>query len=984
MSKKSSKQSEEGATDRAPRDVEPAEGVHDEASGIAAAAGADSGGNGTEATGEQDASAREAQAKKPAPAAVTPVSESGAGTPVGAGPVGEASEPAVHDAEPAKAATAAPPRPAKKGKKKRDFSYTQNREVSWLHFDNRILDEALDETVPLYERLKFCEIFGSNLDEWFMVRVGGLSDLARLKHQPKDNKSNQTPSEQLNTVFDMLPPLLARQEEAWAKIMAGLSKKGLCYVEHNDLTDADLATMARFFEQYVQPIISPMIIDPRHPFPNLRNFRQFVACSLNGPDEKGVLGLVEVPPTLPRVVALPSTDKQFRFTLVEDIISARLDGCFGEYAPTSHAVIRVTRNADVDPDGEGVEEEEDYRLHMKKVLKKRQRLQPIRLEIRGALEKKLESFITSELGLTKKRVFHSNIPLDLGFIYGLEDKIPARYHAELTYQPAEPQISPMVDLARPMRPQVEDHDVLLFYPYESMTPLLQLLREASADDDCISIKITLYRVAKHSHLCESLIAAAENGKEVTVLMELRARFDEANNIAWAERLEDAGCTVIYGQEGYKVHSKCCQITYHDKGNISRITCLGTGNFNEKTAKLYSDFMLLTAHKGIAEDANVFFRNLSLGNLHGSYKYLGVAPVGLKPLIMRGMDREIGRARDGEPAQVFMKMNSLTDRDVIDKIAEACQAGVKVFMIVRGICCIKAGVPGKTEGLVIREIAGRFLEHARVYAFGVDADTIYLSSADMMTRNTEHRVEIAYPIFDPTCRSLVIQYMNIQLADNVKARQLTPEGTWEHVPVQEGAPRLVAQDLLIEFAYWRSHGKSAATEPITPTTRILPTVSVEEARSLLALPGIGTYGVEPEPERQPSEAVTQPAPPEAPAVATESLAGSGNATSTEVASTSDRPQGGADVPAAAGVGNAPAGPATTAAAASAAAAANTGADPHATGNAATAAPAARTTSAAGDVPVSGRQPAPSPEPAGSRTAQAFRLIGEGFRMLFGGK
>ena len=376
-----------------------------------------------------------------------------------------------------------------------------------------------------------------------------------------------------------------------------------------------------------------------------------------------------------------------------------------------------------------------------------------------------------------------------------------------------------------MRQQVMDHDILLFYPYESMSPLLDLLREASNDDDCISVKITLYRVAKQSRLCESLIAAAENGKDVTVLMELRARFDEANNIQWAERLESAGCTVIYGSEGFKCHSKICQITYHESGKISRITCLGTGNFNEKTARLYSDFMLLTSHEGIGNDGNAFFRNLSIGNLAGTYAYLGVAPTGLKPLIMRGIDREIARAQAGMPAQVFLKMNSLTDRDVIDKIAYASQAGVRVIMIIRGICCIRPGIKGITNNVHVHQIVGRLLEHSRVYAFGADVDTIYLSSADMMTRNTERRVEIAYPVLDPICRKMVISYMNLQLADNVKARILTQNGTWKRVERNEDDPAIDSQQLMIELAYRRSSnaisGRKAALYPISVVMPKLP-------------------------------------------------------------------------------------------------------------------------------------------------------------------
>ncbi|MCI1665261.1 MAG: polyphosphate kinase 1 [Atopobiaceae bacterium] len=726
-----------------------------------------------------------------------------------------------------------------------DFSYTQNREVSWLRFDDRVLDEAFDPSVPLFERLKFCSIFASNLDEWFMIRVGGLSDLATLKHQPVDNKSNETPSEQLDVLFDMLPGLLARQGEAFHGIEASLAAHGLARVTPPCFDEADVEAVTRFYDTSLSPIISPMVVDPRHPFPNLRNGLQYVICSLDGPEEQGVLGMVEVPPSLPRVIPLPSTDETYRYALVEDVIMSRLDGSFGQYRPERSAVVRVTRNADIDPDGEGVEEEEDYRQHMKKVLKRRQRLQPVRLEIEGGLDDELEGFILEELGLTHDRMFRMDMPLDLSYVYGLESRIPAQHKAALVFEPFEPQQSPMVDAAKPVRDQVFDHDVLLFYPYESMRPLLDLLHEASTDDTCISLKITLYRVAKQSRLCESLIAAAENGKDVTVLMELRARFDEENNIEWAERLENAGCTVIYGSEGFKCHSKICQITYHDGGTIRRITCLGTGNFNEKTARLYSDFMLMTAHDGIGEDGNAFFRNLSLGNLSGTYRHLGVAPAGLKPLIMRGLDREIGRARAGQPAMVFMKLNSLTDRDVIDKIAEATQAGVTMVMIIRGICCIRADIPGKTEGLMVHQIVGRLLEHSRVYAFGAESDTVYLSSADMMTRNTERRVEICYPVLDPICREMVIQYMNLQLIDNVKARRLTAGGTWEKIAQVPGAPSVNSQEVLIALAYRRARlagGDDAPTaEPLDSALESLPD---EITSKLLSLTGRGKAEVMP--------------------------------------------------------------------------------------------------------------------------------------------
>ena len=725
-------------------------------------------------------------------------------------------------------------KPTEEPAKAHDYSYTQGREVSWLHFDERVLDESLDETVPLFERLKFVSIFGSNLDEWFMVRIGSLSDLSRLKHQPRDIRSNETPSEQIEHALSILPGLLEKQASAFSGIEANLAGAGLTRVRTADLTDVDLRQIAHYYKHYIAPIISPMIVDPRHPFPNLKNGRLYAICSLDGTDEEGLLGIVEVPHSLPRVVELPSTPRNWRYVLLEDVILSRLGDCFGNYEPTSSAVVRVTRNADVDPD-EGSDVDEDYRQHMKAVLKRRLRLQPVRLEIDRDLSSEVEAYISDALHLETSHVFHTNMPLDLGYVFGLEDHIPQESRDRLLYEPAEPQDSPMVDPKLPMREQVEDHDILLFYPYESMSPLLRLLREASVDDSCISIKITLYRVAKQSRLCESLIAAVENGKEVTVLMELRARFDEANNIAWAERLESAGCTVIYGTEGFKCHSKICQITYHDHRQAKRITCLGTGNFNEKTARLYSDFMLLTAHEGIGDDGNAFFRNLSLGNLYGTYQHLGVAPSSLKPLVMRGLDREIDRARKGEPAQVFMKMNSLTDRDVIDKISEACQAGVAVVMIIRGITGIKANIPGRTEGLVIRQIVGRFLEHARVYAFGVETDLVYLSSADMMTRNTEHRVEIAYPVLDDHCRSLVMQYVNLQLADNAKARQLTSEGTWEKVTPEPGEPTINSQELLISVAEMRAEADESELAPMTPFTRIIPELSLDQLRRVSSIP-----------------------------------------------------------------------------------------------------------------------------------------------------
>lgn len=776
---------------------------------------------------------------------------------------------------------------AKLRKPPRDFSYTQNRELSWLRFDNRVLDEAFDETVPLFERLKFVSIFESNLDEFLMVRVGGLSDLAELKKQPVDNKSNMTASEQVDAVMAELPGLLTRWESIFKSIEGKLDTLGVHRARIDSLTPEERTFVTRYFQAYVSPVISPLVIDPRHPFPNLRNGALYLACGLDSAtDEESLLGLIEIPASMNRVVEIPSPTGTYSYILLEDVILACLDSCFGSYKPLDRALIRVTRNADIDPDGEGVEEEEDYRQHMKRILKKRLRLQPVVLAVSGSLEKPTLKTIRKALELSRRSVFTCDIPLNLGYVFGIEGKIPEHLRNELLFTPFRPQPNPTIDMTRSIREQVLHHDKLLFYPYEAMNPFLDLVHEAAYDPECISLRITLYRVAKQSRLCESLIDAAENGKEVTVLMELRARFDEQNNIEWAERLEEAGCTVIYGSEGFKCHSKICQLTYREGMALTRLTLLGTGNFNEKTAKLYSDFMLMTAHPGIGEDANLFFRNLSLGNLRGDYRFLGVAPVGLKPLIMRGLDREIQRALVGEPARVFFKLNSLTDREVIDKIAEASCAGVRVDMIIRGISCLKPGVPGKTENVHVRSIVGRFLEHARVYAFGVDSDMIYLSSADMMTRNTEHRVEIAFPVLDPTCRALVHEYMGMQLRDNVKARSLTSDGTWVPVERAEGEKPFNSQEALLERAYRNAeaaaqqraqekervaeeaiqaeveHGAAAKPEAIAAPPVKEPEAAAEPAvEKAPEVQKVQATVIEPEPAPapQPEPQVTKPAP-----------------------------------------------------------------------------------------------------------------------------
>ncbi|MBR2835990.1 MAG: polyphosphate kinase 1 [Coriobacteriales bacterium] len=711
---------------------------------------------------------------------------------------------------------------------KYDFTYTQNRELSWLQFDKRVLEEAADPDVPLFERFRMASIFESNLDEFVMVRVGSLSDLASMKRQPIDNKSNQTPSQQLSAIYEALPALIKQHDEVVAKIESELAAVGIQRVSWQDYTDDDLLKVRKHFESVVLPVASPQIIGSRHPFPNLRNKLLYTAFHLTGAEESALLGLVELPPTLPRVVELSKKDKLYRFTLLEDVLLYCAPELFGDYLTSERAVIRVTRNADIDPDEGTFDIEDDYRLHMKKILKQRQRLNPVRLEVQGSFPAPMVKRMRKALELEDQAVFYPKSPLSMGdFAFSLDSAVPSALASNLDYTPFTPQHSAHVDDNIPMYKQIEDHDILLSYPYESMEPFLRLLHESASDPNVMQIKITLYRVAKKSRLCESLIAAAENGIDVTVLMELRARFDEENNIEWAERLEDAGCTVLYGSAGFKVHSKICQITRRTNGEVKRITQLGTGNYNEKTAALYADYSYMTADPKIGEDANKFFRNMQIGNLNGSYTMLGVAPVGLKPLIMRCLNREIEKAKSGQEAYVCFKMNSLTDREVIDKLSEASCAGVKVDLIVRGICCLLPGVQGKTENISVRNIVGRKLEHARVYMFGSNHDTVYLSSADMMTRNTDHRVEIAFPIMGAALIEQIYEDISLQLSDNVKARILTPQGTYVKPQRAEGDPEINAQAIYMGRAIRAAYEKERRVANQERSARKHPIPSVNQ-------------------------------------------------------------------------------------------------------------------------------------------------------------
>ncbi len=681
--------------------------------------------------------------------------------------------------------------------------YTQNREISWLRFNERVLLEGSDESVPLYERLGFTSIFTSNLDEFFMIRVGGLHDLSLLKKPPIDNKSFETPQQQLDHVYQACVPLYKKRDELFAAIESQLWDFDIRRFTSVTLSTHDRKDVDNWAAREVSPLLSPQIIDPSHPFPHLENGAAYVAVRLKDRDagDTKLVGLLPVPKALERTYRL-SGDGLY-YILVEDVIATLADQVFDMFTITEKCIVRVTRNADIDPDDETWDDDLSYRGRMQKVLRKRTRLAAVRLEVQGEEGKdgnKLVKFLAERLELAPEQIFHTRAPIDLSYVPSMVEMIPAGLKPSLLYRPFSPQESPEVDPVRPMAEQIAERDILLHYPYESMDPFLRLLHECAGDAETISIKITLYRIATKSRLAESLITAAENGKEVTVLMELRARFDEENNLEWAKRLEDAGCNVIYGMPGYKVHSKICLITRNTSGAIQRITQLGTGNYNEKTARLYTDYSLMTCDKVIGEDANTFFRNLSIGSLEGDYSALEVAPLGLRPAVIDGIDREIAKAHAGEPGLLTFKMNSLTDRHIIDKLIEASCAGVRVNLVIRGICCLLPGIPGESENIKVMSIVGRLLEHARIYIFGAGDDpTILLSSADMMTRNNERRVEIAYPVLDPELKRRVTDMVEVQRTDTVKGRIVDSKGLLRRIPCEEGAKPFDSQEYFMRLS-----------------------------------------------------------------------------------------------------------------------------------------------------------------------------------------
>ena len=655
------------------------------------------------------------------------------------------------------------------------LNYTQNRELSWLRFNKRVLEEAQDTSVPLLERMKFVAIFSSNLDEFFMIRVGSLFDMAHTDANRQDSRSGMTPKEQLDKIFEAVAPLYKERDKAYADIKKQLSPYGICGLNFKELEQNEKKYVKKYFKDQILPVLSPQIVDANHPFPHLLNKEVYVTASLKFKEKsnsKSMMGLVPIPQFVSDVLYLPGHD--IRYIRMEKVIMEHLDLVFSKYEVSDANYICVTRNADIAPDDEALEVSDDFRYLMKETLHKRRRMAVVRLEIAEKLKPDMEAYFCEKFNIEPHQIFRTKIPMKLAFIFAISDKLPESMKRSLTYHPFTPQNSAHVQDGGMMR-QVKKKDILLFYPYESMNPFLKMIKEASVDPNVMTIKITIYRLAKKARLVEYLCAAAENGKDVTVLIELRARFDEQNNIDWSERMEEAGCRVIYGFESYKVHSKICLITYRSRSEIQYITQIGSGNYNEKTAAMYTDLSLMTANPAIGKDAVEFFKNMSIGNLDGTYEHLIVAPTSLKQKVLYLIDEEI---RKGSGGRVIMKMNSLTDVDYISKICEASRAGVRVDLIVRGICCILPGVPGYTENVRVMSIVGRYLEHARIFSFGTGASQkIYIGSADMMTRNTEKRVEVACPILDDNIRRQINHYLKVMLSDNVKARVLQSDGSY---------------------------------------------------------------------------------------------------------------------------------------------------------------------------------------------------------------
>ena len=652
-----------------------------------------------------------------------------------------------------------------------------NRELSWLKFNERVLEEAENPEVPLCERLTFASIYQSNLDEFFMVRVGSLYDQTLLDKKICENKTGMTSQEQIDAILKQTKLINKRKESVYEELMACVAEQGIRILRFNELDEDGARYLEGYFKSEIAPLISPTVIGRRQPFPFLKNKEIYAVAVLGAKGKKDRLGIIPCTSNIfGRLIAVPGMPGTYM--LAEELILHFAPVVFKGYKIKSKSLLRITRNADIDADAL-YDEDLDYREFMAGLIKQRKKLAPIRLELSRDMDKKGIAVLCEYLELDENHVFMSSTPLDLSFVFQIQDLL--RKNPELYFPKRTPQKSDQFQDGKSIIAQIKEEDKLLSYPYESIRPFLHLLTEAAEDPDVISIKMTLYRVAKQSKVVEALIEAAENGKEVVVLVELRARFDEENNIEWSRRLEDAGCQVIYGLDGYKVHSKLCLITRKNAGQVEYITQIGTGNYNEKTSRLYTDLSLMTSNVEIGLEASNVFQALSKGEVVEHTGHLLVAPKCLQNKVLDMLDEEIAHARNGEEAYAGFKLNSLTDKKIIDKLIEASEAGVKIDMIIRGICCLIPGVEGKTENIRIISIVGRFLEHSRIYIFGSkERRKYYIASADFMTRNTVRRVEVAAPVYNDKLKTKLQEMFDVMLSDNQKARKLEADGNYHRV------------------------------------------------------------------------------------------------------------------------------------------------------------------------------------------------------------
>ncbi len=671
----------------------------------------------------------------------------------------------------------------------------ENRELSWLRFNARVLEEAEDKRNPLCERLTFMSIYQTNLDEFFMVRVGSIHDQMLLEDNPKENKTQMTASEQLEAIRERVRELGVRKDESYAKLMREVEKKGIKIVNFADLNEMEGEYIHGFFDREILPLLSPFTISKKRPFPFIKNKEICATAVLETKGGKARFGIVPCNNGMfSRLIEIPGSSG--KYMLAEEVILHYLPEVFTGYNITCKSLVRVTRNADIDAD-KVYDEELNYRDHMAEVIKLRRKLEPVRLEYTRDIDKKVIKSIAAFFKIDKEMIFHTTAPLDMSFMFDIQDML--RHEKDLFFEKRIPQKPACLDDTKPLIPQILEKDKLLSYPYENIRPFLDLLREAANDPDVVSIKMTLYRLAKHSQVVSALVEAAENGKEVDVLVELKARFDEENNIGWSRMLEDAGCHVIYGLDGLKVHSKLCLITMKKGRDVKYITQIGTGNYNEKTARLYTDLSLMTADQKIGAEAARVFHTLTIGEVMKRTEHLLVAPKCLQNKVIDKIAREIQIAQDGGEGYIGVKINSLTDKKIIDKLIEASEAGVQIEMVIRGICCLHPGIPGKTDNIKIVSIVGRFLEHSRIYIFGKgEREEMYIGSADFMTRNTVRRVEVATPIYDADIRDRVRDMFNTQMNDNVKARVLRSDGTYKYV--RHTKPAINAQEIFYEEAY----------------------------------------------------------------------------------------------------------------------------------------------------------------------------------------